>query len=159
MAGTKGIEIVAQNRRARHDYEIEATFEAGMVLKGAEVKSLREGKAQLRESFARIDGGEVWVIQMHISPWANATGWGAVDTDRRRKLLLNAKEIDEIHRKTTQQSFTLVPLSIYFKNGRAKVELALARGRKNYDKRHAIAARDVAREVARDISGAKTHGR
>lgn len=155
MGPRSDIQVVAQNRRARHDYEIETTFEAGMVLKGAEVKSLREGKAQLREAFARVDDGEVWVIQMHISPWANATGWGKVDPDRRRKLLLHAKEIDEIFRKTTQQSLSLIPLSVYFKDGRAKMEIALARGRKNYDKRHAIAARDSALDAQRDIANAR----
>ena len=159
MAKDEGIKIVAQNRRARHDYEIETTYEAGLVLRGAEVKALREGKAQLRESFARIDNGEVWVIQMHISPWVNASGWGKVDPDRQRKLLLNHKEIDDIFRKLTQQNFTLIPLSVYFKDGRAKMELALAKGRKTYDKRHAIAERDVAREVDRDMSAARRHGR
>lgn len=159
MANQKGIKLVAQNRRARHDYEIVDTYEAGMVLKGSEVKSLREGKAQLKESFARIDDGEVWVIQMHISPWVSATGWGKVDPDRRRKLLLHAKEIDDIHRKTGQQGLTLIPLSVYFKNGRAKMEIGLAKGRKLHDKRHAIAARDVAREVERDLKGAKGAGR
>ncbi len=150
---------MAQNRRARHDYEIVDTFECGMVLAGAEVKSLRDGKAQLRESFARVEDGEVWVFGLHISPWANATGWGAVDPDRRRKLLLHLKEIDELMRKTEQQSFTLIPLSLYFKDGRAKLELALAKGRKNYDKRAAIAERDSQRDTERELSAARRHRR
>lgn len=155
MAKDTGIKLVAQNRRARHDYDVEDTYECGLVLAGAEVKSLREGKAQLRESYARVENGEVWVHQLHISPWVNATDWGKVDPDRRRKLLMRGREIDELKRKTEQQSFTLVPLSIYFKDGRAKLELALAKGRKSHDKRNAIAERDVAREVAREISAAR----
>jgi len=154
-----GIKMIAQNRRARHDYDVKQTIECGIVLAGAEVKSLREGKAQLRESYARVESNEVWVMGLHISPWASATGWGAVDPDRRRKLLLHGKEIDELRRKTEQDSYTLVPLAMYFKDGRAKLELAVAKGRKTYDKRHAIAERDVAREAERDMSAARRRGR
>jgi SsrA-binding protein len=140
---------VAQNRRARHDYDIIDTYEAGVVLAGSEVKSLREGKAQLRDSFARVHDGEVWLYGVHIPPYVYATGYGYVDPDRRRKLLLHRRQIEEIHRKTSQDSLTLVPLSLYFKDGRAKVDLAVARGRKLYDKRHAIAARDAEMEARR----------
>lgn len=142
--------MVAQNRRARHDFDILDTYEAGLVLVGSEVKSLREGKAQLRDSFARVQDGEVWLYGVHVPPYVFATGFGAVDPDRRRKLLLHGREIDELTKRTTQDSLTLVPLSLYFKDGRAKVELALAKGRKLYDKRHAIAARDAEREARRE---------
>ena len=145
----KGTRPVAQNRKARHDYDVLETFECGVVLQGSEVKSLRDGKVQLRDSYARVEGGEVWLYGVHVAPYANATGFGAHDPDRRRKLLLNRREIDELEGRTKQESLTLVPLSVYFNEGRAKVELALARGRKTYDKRHAIAARDAARDIER----------
>lgn len=142
--------VVAQNRRARHDYDILDTYEAGLVLVGSEVKSLREGKAQLRDSFARVQDGEAWLYGVHVPPYVFATGFGSVDPDRRRKLLLHRRQIEELWRRTTQEALTLVPLSLYFKDGRAKVDLALAKGRKLYDKRHAIAARDVEREERRE---------
>jgi SsrA-binding protein len=148
----KGTKLVAQNRKARHDYEVLETWECGMVLVGSEVKSLREGKVQLRDAYARVEDGEVWLHGVHVAPYAFATGFGAHDPERRRKLLLNRREIGELHARTQQEPLTLVPLSMYFKDGRAKVELALARGRKSYDKRHAIAARDAAREAARAAS-------
>jgi SsrA-binding protein len=140
---------VAQNRRARHDYDIIDTYEAGIVLAGSEVKSLREGKAQLRESYARVVDGEVWLYSMHVPPYTFASGVGATDPDRRRKLLLHHRQIDELWRRTTQDSLTMIPLAVYFKDGRAKVDLALAKGRKSYDKRHAIAARDADLEARR----------
>lgn len=143
---------VAQNRRARHDYDIVDTFEAGLVLVGSEVKSLREGKAQLRDSYARVQDGEIWLYGVHVPPYAFAAGFGAVDPDRRRKLLLHRRQIEELGRRTSQESLTLVPLSLYFKEGRAKVDLALARGRKLYDKRRAIAARDADLEARRASS-------
>ena len=144
-----GDRVVATNRRARREYEFLETFEAGIVLQGSEVKSLREGKAQLSEAYARVDGGEMWLFQLHIPPWTFATGFGAHEPDRKRKLLLHRAQIDELLGRTQQQSLTLVPLSIYFKEGRAKVELALARGRRLYDKRNVIMARDAEREAAR----------
>ncbi|HUC06111.1 MAG TPA: SsrA-binding protein SmpB [Acidimicrobiales bacterium] len=140
---------VATNRRARREYEIVESMEAGIVLQGSEVKSLREGKAQLNEAYARVDDGEVWLFQMHIPPWQFATGFGAHDPDRKRKLLLHRDQIDELLGKTQQQSLTLIPMSLYFKEGRAKVQLALARGRRLYDKRQAIMHRDAQREAAR----------
>ncbi len=140
---------VAQNRRARHDFDILDTFEAGMVLAGSEVKSLRDGKVQLRDAYARVEDGEVWLHGVHVTPYAFANGFGAVDPDRRRKLLLHRREIAELWQRTSQDSLTIVPLAIYFKDGRAKVDLALARGRHTYDKRHAIAARDADMETRR----------
>jgi SsrA-binding protein len=140
---------VAQNRRARHDYDILDTYETGIVLAGSEVKSLRDGKAQIRDSYARVVDGEVWLFGMHVPPYTFASGFGATDPDRRRKLLLHRRQIEELARRTTQDALTLVPLSVYFKDGRAKVDLALARGRKRYDKRHAIAARDADMEARR----------
>jgi SsrA-binding protein len=140
---------VAQNRRARHDYDILDTYEAGIVLAGSEVKSLREGKAQMRESFARVHDGEVWLYGLHVPPYVFASGFGTTDPDRRRKLLLHRRQIEELSRRSGQESLTLVPLSIYFKDGRVKVDLAVARGRKLYDKRHALAERDAAMEARR----------
>ena len=140
---------MATNRRARHDYDILETFECGIVLQGSEVKSLREGKAQLSDAYARVDDGELWLIGMHIPPWQFATGFGAHDPDRRRKLLVHRKQIDELMGRTQQQALTLVPLSLYFQDGKAKVELALARGRRLHDKRQAILSREADREAAR----------
>ena len=143
---------VAQNRRARHDYDLLETFEAGIVLQGGEVKSLREGKAALRDAYARVDGGEVWLVGAYVAPYEYAKGFGSHDPDRPRKLLMHRRQIDELVGKTKQQSLTLVPLSIYFRDGRAKVEIALARGRRSYDKRRAIADRDAEREAARAVA-------
>lgn len=144
---------VAQNRKARHDYDILDRFEAGLVLAGSEVKSLRAGKVQLRDSYARVQDGEVWLHGVHVAPYAFSAGFGVVDPDRPRKLLLHRREIDELADRTAQESLTLVPLAIYFKDGRAKVEVALARGKRSYDKRQAIAARDAKREAERALKG------
>jgi SsrA-binding protein len=144
-----GRKIVAQNRRARHDYEILETVEAGIELKGSEVKSLREGKAQLRDAYARVEAGEMWLMAMHIPPWAFATGFGAHDPERRRRLLLHKREIVELGDRVARDGLALVPLSVYFRDGKAKVSLALGRGRKTYDKRHALAERDARREAER----------
>jgi SsrA-binding protein len=149
---------VARNRRARHEYDILETFECGVVLQGSEVKSLRAGRVSLADAYARVEGGEAWLLGVHIPPYEHAAGFGAHDPDRRRKLLLHRGEIDELMGRTQQQSLTLVPLSIYFKDGRAKVELALARGRRLYDKRHAIASRDAEREAAREAAHAAGKG-
>lgn len=140
---------VATNRRARREYDLIETFECGIVLQGSEVKSLREGKAQLADAYARVTEGELWLYGLHIPPWQFATGVGAHDPDRRRKLLVHRKQIDQLMGQTQQQSLTLVPVSLYFKEGKAKVQLALARGRRLYDKRQVIAARDADREAAR----------
>ena len=151
--------VVASNRRARHDYDILETVECGMALQGSEVKSLRAGRISLQDAYARVVDGEMWIFGVHIPPYAQAVGFGAHDPDRRRKLLLHRRQIDEWMGRVQQQSLTLVPLSIYFKDGRAKVELALARGRRAYDKRHAIAARDAGREAARETREAMRHRR
>ncbi len=153
-----GIRTVARNRRARHDYDILETFECGIALQGSEVKSLRAGRVTLADAYARIEDGEAWLLGVHVPPYEHAVGFGAHDPDRRRKLLLHRGQIDQLLGQTQQQSLTLVPLSVYFKDGKAKVELALARGRKTYDKRHAIAARDVARESARELARAAGRG-
>ncbi len=147
----RGIRRVASNRRARHDYEILETYEAGLSLMGAEVKSLRAGHVALQDAYARIDHGEAWLVGTHVAPYEYATGYGRFDPDRTRKLLLHREEIDELSGKVAQKALTIVPLSIYFRDGRAKVEIALARGRRLYDKRHAIAERDSARETQRTI--------
>jgi SsrA-binding protein len=143
---------VAQNRRARHDYDIVETYECGIALVGSEVKSLRAGMVQIRDAYARIEDGEVWLLGMHVSPYAQAVGFGSHDPDRPRKLLLHRRQIDQLLGRVKQQSLTLVPLSIYFLDGRAKVELALARGRKTYDKRAALAERDAKMDLARAYS-------
>jgi len=145
---------VARNRRARHDYDILEIFECGIALRGSEVKSLRAGRVALQDAYARIERGEAWLLGVHIPPYEHASGFGAHDPDRPRKLLLHRAQIDELLGRTQQQSLTLVPLSIYFKEGKAKVELALARGRRLYDKRHAIATRDAEREAAREAARA-----
>jgi SsrA-binding protein len=144
-----GRTIVAQNRRARHDYDILETVEAGLELIGSEVKSLREGKAQLKDSYARVDDNQMWLFGVHIPPYLHATGFGTHDPERRRRLLLHRREIIELHNRVAQDGLTLVPLAIYFRDGRAKIELALAKGRHTYDKRRALAERDAAREEAR----------
>ena len=148
-ADLRGDRTVASNRRARHDYEILETTECGLVLQGSEVKSLREGKAQLVDSYARVDNGELWLFGMHIPQWQFATGFGSHDPDRKRKLLVHRHEIDNFVGRTKTHPLTMVPLKVYFKDGRAKVELALARGRQLHDKRRAIQERDAKREAER----------
>jgi SsrA-binding protein len=151
----KGTKVVATNRKARHDYHVLDTYECGIALVGSEVKSLREGRVQLRDAYARVDEGEVWLHGAHISPYSFAQGRDGHEPERRRKLLLHRGEIDELTGRTQQESLTLVPLSIYFKEGKAKVELALARGRRHYDKRQAIATRDAQREAERAMGRAR----
>ena len=148
-------ESIARNKRARHDYAITDTWEAGIVLTGSEVKSIRDGKIQLKDSFARVHDREMWLHGVHVAPYAYAHGDNAHDPDRSRKLLLHRGEIDELTGRTQQESLTLVPLSVYFKEGRAKVELALAKGRRRYDKRQAIAKRDADREASRAMAQAR----
>ena len=145
MAREQGRKLIAQNRKARHDYHIDDTLEAGLVLVGTEVKSLRQGRASLADGFAEIDGGEAWLHNVHIPEYSQGT-WTNHSARRKRKLLLNRHEIDKLERKISEKGFTLVPLALYFKDGRAKVELGVARGKKAYDKRHAIAERTANRE-------------
>jgi len=142
---------IADNRRARHDYQVLDTVEAGLVLQGSEVKSLRLGQVQLADAYARLTDGELWLEGVHIAPYQFAAGVGAHDPDRRRKLLLHRDEIDKLAARLTQERLTLVPLRLYFRDGRAKVELALARGRQKGDKRQAIAERDSKREMERAL--------
>lgn len=153
-----GDRVVATNRRARYDYEIIETLECGIMLSGSEVKSLREGKAQIAESYARFDDTELWLYQMHVPPWVYATGFGSHDPDRRRKLLAHRNELDQWLHETRTEPYTMVPLKLYFKDGKAKVELALAKGKKSQDRRQAIAKRDAARDMARAVRNTEKFG-
>jgi SsrA-binding protein len=146
-----GTKPIASNRRARHNFDILDTVEAGIVLQGSEVKSLRLAQVQLVDAYARIRDGEVWMDGVHIAPYSFASGVGAHDPDRSRKLLMHRNEIDRLADRLDRERLTLVPLAIYFKDGRAKVELGLAKGRTKGDKRHAIAERDSKREIERAL--------
>ena len=137
--------IVAQNKKARHDYAIIDVFEAGLVLSGTEVKSLRQGRASLVDGFVQIDGNEAWLHNAHIPEYSQGT-WTNHSVRRKRKLLLHREEIDRLETKSQETGHTIVPLALYFKDGRAKAEIALARGKKEYDKRHTLAERDANRE-------------
>jgi SsrA-binding protein len=148
VAKERGRKVIAQNRKARHDYTIEDTFEAGMVLVGTEVKSLRAGRASLVDGYAFVEGGEIWLRGVNI-PEYNEGSWTNHAPTRARKLLLNRQEISKIENKLKESGLTLIPLSMYFLDGRAKIEIAIARGRKNYDKRQAIAEKDAKRETQR----------
>ena len=150
MVKEQGRKLVAQNKKARHDYLIEDVFEAGLVLQGTEVKSLRQGRASLVDGFVEIDGGEAWLHGVHIPEYTQGT-WTNHSARRKRKLLLNRVEIDKIERRVNEKGLTVIPLSLYFKDGRAKVEIALAKGKKSWDKRHALAERQADREVQQDI--------
>jgi SsrA-binding protein len=147
----RGDQLVITNRKARHNYFVLDTWEAGIVLEGSEVKSLREGHANLQDSYARIEDGEAWLHGMHVLPYAFSRG--ELDPVRRRKLLLHQKEISELWHKTQEKGLTLVPLRVYFKDGRAKVEIGLAKGKRNYDKRQVLAERDAKRETERAMKG------
>jgi SsrA-binding protein len=148
MPRETGRKLIAQNKKARHDYSIDDVIEAGLVLVGTEVKSLRLGRASLVDGFAMVDNGEVFLHNVHIPEYEQGT-WTNHEPRRKRKLLLNREEIRKISIAVSRQGYTLVPLSIYFKDGRVKVEIGLARGRKSHDKRNAIAERDAAREMSR----------
>ena len=153
-----GRQIIASNRKARHDYSIIDTIETGIVLHGSEVKSLREGTAQIVEGYARVDDGELWLYQTHVPPWKTGVGFSAHDPDRRRKLLVHRRQIDELLGRTRSQPLTLIPLRLYFSEGRVKVELAVAKGKKLYDRRQALAKRDAERDMARALRGAERLG-
>jgi SsrA-binding protein len=154
MASNKGRaageQIVCVNRQARHNYFIDETYEAGLVLLGSEVKSLRDGKANLKDSYARIQKGEAFLLNAHVSPYPGANRFNHEPT-RTRKLLLHQREIERLTGKTKERGFTLIPLRLYFKNGRAKVELGLARGKKLYDKRETLRRKAAEREVGRSL--------
>jgi SsrA-binding protein len=143
--------VLAQNRKASHDYFIEDTYEAGMVLMGTEIKALRAGKANLNDAFATIRDGEIFLHNMHISPYEQGNRYNPTDPRRARKLLLHKVEINKLLGLTKQEGYTLVPLKVYVRNGYAKVLLGLAKGKKKYDKREAMAKRDAEREIQRAL--------
>jgi SsrA-binding protein len=147
-----GRKVIASNRRARHDYHIDDVYEAGIVLMGTEVKALRQGRASLAEAFASVSNdGEVWLERAHIPEYAQGT-WTNHETRRRRKLLLHRDEIEKIAAETREKGLTIVPLALYFKDGRVKVEIGVARGKKNYDKRQTLRERQDRREAERAMS-------
>lgn len=151
MAKTKGIKLIANNKKAFHDYFIEEKYEAGIVLTGTEIKSIRQGRINLKESYAKVEHGEVFVYSMNISPYDHGNIYN-VDPMRPRKLLLNRREIRKIDATLAQQGLTLIPLSLYLnEKGMAKLEIGIARGKKLYDKRESIAKRDAARNIDRMI--------
>ncbi|GLW61869.1 SsrA-binding protein [Actinomadura rubrobrunea] len=148
MPRETGRKLIAQNKRARYDYHIDDTWEAGLVLMGTEVKALRAGRASLADGYAHIKDGEVWLENVHIPEYLQGT-WTNHAPRRPRKLLLHRREIDKMAGKAAEAGWTLIPLSLYFKDGKAKVEIGLARGKKTYDKRQAIAKREADREMRR----------
>ena len=143
--------VAATNRKAYHDYFIDEVIEAGIVLTGTEIKSVRAGRVNLRDSYARVEDGEMWLLNTHISPYDQGNRFNH-DPDRPRKLLLHRSQIRQLARKVLEKGYTLVPLRVYFKDSLAKVELALARGRRAYDKREAVAEREAQREVDRELA-------
>ncbi len=145
---------VAQNRKARHDYVIEDSFEAGIALTGTEIKSIREGRVNLQDAYARIEHGEAWLVGAHVAPWSGGNRYNH-EPRRDRKLLLHRTQIDQLAGKTRAKGLTLVPLTLYFNDrGRAKVEIGLARGKKSYDRRRDIAERDARRDLDRELADA-----
>ncbi|MBZ4324347.1 SsrA-binding protein SmpB [Streptomyces huiliensis] len=153
-----GRKLVAQNKKARHDYHIITTYECGMVLTGTEVKSLRQGRSSLVDGFVQIDGGEAWLHNVHIPEYAQGT-WTNHSARRKRKLLLHRAEIDKLSSKADETGHTIVPLALYFTSGRAKVEIALAKGKKEYDKRQTLREKQDRRESDRAISAARRRQR
>ena len=158
MAKEKGRRLIAQNKKARHDYHILDTYEAGLVLTGTEVKSLRQGRASLADGFVQLDGGEAWLHNVHVPEYSQGT-WTNHSARRKRKLLLHRAEIEKLDAKSQETGHTVVPLSLYFKDGRAKVEIALAKGKKEYDKRQALRERQDRREAERAMAAARRRGR
>ncbi|GHE40083.1 MULTISPECIES: SsrA-binding protein SmpB [Streptomyces] len=154
MAKEKGRKLIAQNKKARHDYTIIDTYECGIVLTGTEVKSLRQGRASLVDGFVSVESGEAWLYNVHVPEYSQGT-WTNHSARRKRKLLLHREEIDKLDSKTGETGNTIVPLSLYFKDGRAKVEIALAKGKKEYDKRQALREKQDTRETNRVISAVK----
>lgn len=144
--------VVTSNRRARHEYHIDETFDAGLALVGTEVKSIRAGQANLSDAYCRIENGEVWLHNMHVHPYEHGTRWN-VEPTRTRKLLLHRREIDRLRGHMEQKGLALIPLSLYFQHGFAKLELGLGRGKKLYDKRDDIAKRESEREQQRELAG------
>jgi SsrA-binding protein len=150
-----GVKIIATNRQARRDYDLQDSFEAGLVLQGSEVKSLRDAKVTIADAYARIDRDEAWLVGLHIAPWKTSAAHTGHEVERPRKLLLHRDEIDRLRARIDQERLTLVPLALYFKDGRAKLELALGRSRRKGDKRQVIAERDAEREAQRAMSRAR----
>lgn len=148
MAG--GIKVIAENRKAWHDYFVEEKHEAGLILTGTEIKSIRAGRVNLKDSYAEISGGELWLTQMHISPYEQGNRFNH-EPLRKRKLLLNRSEITKLSAEVQQQGMTLIPLKIYLRKGMAKIELGLCKGKKNYDKRQDIAKKDAKRDMEREL--------
>ncbi|MET9959128.1 SsrA-binding protein SmpB [Streptomyces sp. NPDC006326] len=151
MAKEKGRKLIAQNKKARHDYTILDTYECGLVLTGTEVKSLRQGRASLVDGFVSVEGSEAWLYNVHVPEYSQGT-WTNHSARRKRKLLMHREEIDKLERKADESGHTVVPLSLYFKDGRAKVEIALAKGKKEYDKRQTLREKQDTRETNRAIS-------
>jgi SsrA-binding protein len=158
MAKEKGRKLIAQNKKARHDYHILDTYEAGLVLMGTEVKSLRQGRASLVDGFVQLDGHEAWLHNVHVPEYSQGT-WTNHSARRKRKLLLHRTEIDKLESKSQETGHTIVPLALYFKDGRAKVEIALARGKKEYDKRQTLREKQDRREADRAVSAARRRQR
>ncbi|GGV74008.1 MULTISPECIES: SsrA-binding protein SmpB [Streptomyces] len=158
MAKEKGRKLIAQNKKARHDYHILDTYEAGLVLTGTEVKSLRQGRASLADGFVQLDGHEAWLHNVHVPEYSQGT-WTNHSARRKRKLLLHRVEIDKLEAKSQQTGHTIVPLSLYFKDGRAKIEIALAKGKKEYDKRQTLREKQDRREAARAMAAARRRQR
>jgi SsrA-binding protein len=154
MAKEKGRKLIAQNKKARHDYLIIDTYEAGLVLTGTEVKSLRQGRASLVDGFVQLDDGEAWLHNVHVPEYSQGT-WTNHSARRKRKLLLHREEIDKLASKSQETGHTIVPLALYFKDGRAKVEIALAKGKKEYDKRQTLREKQDRRETERAISAVR----
>lgn len=157
MPKERGERVVATNRRARHDYLIETTYEAGLVLTGSEVKSLREGRASLVDGYAFIENGEAWLDAVHIPEYIGGS-WTNHPPRRKRKLLLHKEQILKLHNKTKEGGYTIVPLQLYFLDGRAKVEIAVAKGKKDYDKRQALRERQDKREADRAVATRRNLG-
>jgi SsrA-binding protein len=155
MPRERGQKLIANNKRARYDYFIDDVYEAGIVLSGTEVKALRQGKASLTDSYAAVDGGELWLENAYIPEFSQGS-WNNHAPRRKRKLLLAKKEIAKLAGKTKEVGFTLVPISLYFKDGYAKVEIGLARGKKDYDKRQTLKEKDAKREISKAIRDQKT---
>ncbi|MFD5146650.1 SsrA-binding protein SmpB [Streptomyces sp. NPDC058401] len=154
MAKETGRKLIAQNKKARHDYTIIGTYECGLVLTGTEVKSLRQGRASLVDGFVSVESGEAWLYNVHVPEYSQGT-WTNHSARRKRKLLLHREEIDKLESKTGETGNTIVPLALYFKDGRAKIEIALAKGKKEYDKRQSLREKQDTRETNRVISAVK----
>ncbi|MFF0226098.1 SsrA-binding protein SmpB [Streptomyces sp. NPDC004629] len=158
MAKEKGRKLIAQNKKARHDYHILDTFEAGLVLTGTEVKSLRQGRASLVDGFVQLDAREAWLYNVHVPEYTQGT-WTNHSARRKRKLLLHRAEIEKLEAKAQETGHTIVPLALYFKDGRAKIEIALAKGKKEYDKRQTLREKQDRREADRAVAAARRRQR